>query len=65
MRLISALDYLENYIVDASPQDAKQDSEWFIQQWQRKGLAERYSLIETAVLWFLNHHRYIPKRSEI
>ena len=60
MRLLRALDLVENWLVSQPLEDTQKDAQWFIEEWQKQALCETYPEVEEAMKWLIEHRRYIP-----
>jgi tetratricopeptide (TPR) repeat protein len=59
MRLMRALDLLEDFLVSESSDLAQDHARWFIQQWHELGLDHTYLQVSRAIQWIIDHQRYV------
>ena len=63
MRLLRALDLLENWLISEPLEETLEDAQWFIEEWLKKGLTEKHREVEEAMKWVKEHRRYIPENA--
>lgn len=59
MRLLRALDLLENWLISEPLQTTQEYCNWFINAWREKGLSQKYPEVEEAMHWLIAHRPYI------
>ncbi|HZU87435.1 MAG TPA: tetratricopeptide repeat protein, partial [Anaerolineaceae bacterium] len=61
MRLLRALDLLENWLAQKPPQETEAAVKWFIDRWQEDALrVRRFPQVLDALEWLRDHRPFIP-----
>lgn len=60
MRLLRALDLLENWLVSQPPEVTRKIAQWFIDEWNKAELGNQYTEVIEAMKWVIEYRRYIP-----
>ncbi len=62
MRLLRAIDLLENWLISEPPETTQETAQWFIEKWKEARLADQHPEVIEAMGWVIEYRRYIPEQ---
>jgi hypothetical protein len=65
MRLLRAVDLLENWLVAQPPDTAREHATWLMTEWCNRGFSTSHPQVNQALEWLIEYRTYIPGHSQV
>jgi hypothetical protein len=61
VRLVRALDLLEDWLVSLELENTQAHGQWFMERWRQGQLTKEQAAVVNAIEWLVAHRRFIPE----